>query len=221
MNKKGSVNEKHLLVGLFCLLVIIVGLVVTIVVVNGRDRMSGCESAADADCVSDGDGGTRSDSEEIVLTDEEQAMVDAAQEEMEKWDEGYKSFEDDVVKIRNEAKKYLEQNTVDFDAIHKLYSEYEEKYKQSGNLSLVASLMFDERNLFLESGKQTEALHGLTLNDYTIFAEWEQHDYYAEVLELANELGDENTIAKYRPLFDATQAAWDDNMNKIENATTE
>ena len=213
-------KNKSLMVVLGCLVFLIIGLTVAIIVVNSRNAMNGCEGAVGEECLSGGDE-AEDDSELIVLTEEEQAIIDASEEEMEKWSEKYESFENDVASVRNEAKKYLEQTPVDFDAIHGLYSELEEKYKKSDDLSFVVSLMFDERNLFLEYEKKEEALRGLTLNDYSIFAEWDQHDYYGKILDLANELGNEDVVMEYQPLFDATQAAWDENMNKIENATTE
>lgn len=215
MNEK--TKHRALAVVLSCLIVLAIGLAVAILLVKGRNETIGCEGNSGEGCVKE----EENDSLDDVLSEEDQVMIDAAQEEMDQWDEKYQSFENDMMHIRNEAKEYLETNPVDFDAIHRIYSEYEEKYKGSGDLSFVGRLMFDERNLFLESEKKEEALRGLTLNDYSVFPEWEQHDYYNAILDLARELGDEEIIVKYQPLFDTTQAAWDENMNKIENAISE
>ena len=153
---------------------------------------------------------------EIVLTPEEQAMLEKDQADMDAWETEYQAYENTIANIRAKADTLLQQTPPDTDSIDELYTAQIKEYIAKEDLLSAESATYDERNYFLEHDMKAEALKYLTAKDFTIYPEEVQYPFYFAILTIAEELNDAETTAKYQPLLNQTKPAWDASMQEIE-----
>ena len=188
MNKKSSVNEKHLLVGLFCLLVIIVGLVMAIVVVNkNQDDNEPTEELVDETdelaCYYD-------DEEEEEGTCEDDIELNRSESEMVKA----------VEKIEKEEQAMADRGSVDVGKINHMYDDGIKKATELGRSDYVFVLVSARTDFLKENGLQKEALDALLKTDFDLFLDPDKYRLYSEIIEIADDLKETEISSRYRQL---------------------
>jgi len=148
--------------------------------------------------------GFSSEGRELAGETEESEDINYAQEE-------YKEYVDDFNDVEARVQELLNENPVDVNAIRELYAQNIQPLLEYGDYSRANSFIYSEKEALLSKGFKREALDALTEVDYSIFPEPSQYRRYRDIIQLAEELGDTEVIAKYQPLADKTKAAYDAN----------
>ena len=129
-------------------------------------------------------------------------------------------------RINTEAKKLLEKNPIDVDAINALYNGGIELAKKNNRPDYIISLNLERRDNFMSKGLTKEALDAMLTMNFNDYSEPDQYRLYSKVIELAESIGDNEVASKYKTLrtgveqayledYEATKsaAAMDDNID--------
>lgn len=203
---KVKLDKSHkILIGALCSLsALMVGLIIGIIIVKFNSQNEGPASNNDGD---------------VVLTEEDKAVLAEQQAEFDAQAQKYADFESAKSQIREEAAPLLTASPVDVAAVSAIYDKVINQYASNNEFSYVAQLIFDERNLFLESDLKAEALESLITREYSMFPAYKQFEFYSAIFSLAQELNRTDVIAAYEPLYNETSVAWDAHVKAIEDYT--
>lgn len=129
-------------------------------------------------------------------------------------------------RIDTEVKKLLEKNPVDIDAINALYNGGIELAKKNDRPDYIISLNLERKDNLMSKGLTKEALDAMLTMNFGDYSEPDQYRLYSEVIELAEKVGDNEVVSKYKALrakvepayledYEATKraAAMDDNID--------
>lgn len=183
MERRG-VNKKWLVAILVVLVTAIVGLVVGIVVVNVSKKGDATEVAVEDVCsdleVTEGvllEGETMKDAEKRLCQDKQ-------------WDNIMENLNSEVARL-------LDSDPVDVDAINRLYDDSIEKANEWGRHDYVVELINSRTRSLLSRELENEALSALLAVDVNILDNVEKYFFYTEIIEIAEQLGDQGLVAKY------------------------
>lgn len=130
----------------------------------------------------------------------------------------YVEYGDTYRNIDAEVKEMLKKNSVDMEAINKLYAEQITKNIESGQLDRASSYIYAQRDNLVENGFLQEALETSLAIDYSIFDGAEQYRQYSAIVEIAKELGRAEVVAEYEPKLEETKAAYESSYYGSEAA---
>ena len=170
------------------LVLIIIGLIIGIIIVNNNKPETPLEENNE-NCYYDEDDDT------TVCENDEPAITEA-------------QLIAEVDNIEKEVKKLLSQNPVDTDAINKLYDDGIAKALETNRKDYIIVLSNNRTNAFLSKGLKREALDALQTIDFDLFLAPDQYRFYSKIIELAKELNDSSTLAKYQALQSQVEAEY-------------
>lgn len=145
--------------------------------------------------------------EEVAVEDkstEEEGIVSTATLEQI---ETYEAFRQEYDAVLAETQRLLSENPVDTVAIRELYTEAMSGYMNAATYGNVQDLMIAEYDSLISGGFKEEALDALVSVDFSIFPESVQNRWYNKIVDLAQELGNVDLVAKYQQLADMTKEA--------------
>ena len=157
----------------------------------------------------------------IAVVKMNQSQTTGNSEEMTAERIAYNDYVADYDKVKAEAEKMVASGSASASEIINLYSPYIEKCLADGATDRASAYIRAEQDSLISVGFKNEALSELTKIDYSVFNESEQYKYYTEIIELAKELNDSSTVAKYEPLAANTKEAYDKNYAAAEQAAAE
>ena len=105
--------------------------------------------------------------------------------------------------------------------INKINELYEEGIKLAEELNrqdYVLIFNLDRKDNLVSKGLTKEALDAMLTMNFTAYSEPNQYRLYSEVIKLAEELGDNQTVAKYESLRKGVEAAYQADYNATAEA---
>lgn len=157
----------------------------------------------------------------VNLRWDNEATVVNEDDKAEELADEYVAYVEDYGIVREKAQELLRQDPVDVDAIIRLYSEHIEYNIASGSYGRASSYMLAEMDDLVAGGFRKEALGVLTSMDFDIFDKPERYRWYSEIIALAEELGDNETVRMYDSLRQEVKEAYEINYASSEAAATE
>lgn len=189
MNKKGSVNEKHLLIALLCLVVIIVGLVVAIVIINYNQ--SGNEIIEELDDTDDGVSCYYDD-------DDDENVCEDNTEQIRSENEMMKAIEN----IEKEEQTMVDRGSIDINRINRMYDDAIQDATVLQRNDYVFVLISSRTDFLKENGLQKDALDALLKTNFDLFLDPDKYRLYSEIIEIADSINDAETSSRYRQLLE-------------------
>lgn len=204
MENGGDKNNKLLMGILGGLLLIIIGLTVGVVIMNINKN--------------DGTDVARNDDEEIVVNEDdllegetmEEAKIRLTQDR--EWD-GIKKD------IENKVDELLNSNSVDIDAVNKIYNEGIEKATEWNRHDYVVDLVVSRTNKYSAKGLEREALDALLAVDPEILDNVEKYYYYTSAIDLATKLNEQNLVNELIAKRSAIEADFIEQSDSIRRFT--
>lgn len=151
---------------------------------------------------------------------EEIVVVDEPSEEQVLRDEyiAYVSSYDDM-QVR--VQELLNEEPIDVEEIRKLYSEQIDKYIGEENYGRANAFISAEREALLSKGLERAALDAMLEIDFSSFPEPAQYRNYAEIVRLAEGLGNATVAAEYQGLAGGVKEAYEANYAASEKVKEE
>lgn len=136
--------------------------------------------------------------------------------EMSKEDIEYYNYVDDYDAVEAQVKKMLSQSPIDADGIRDLYISKINQYANNGEIDRATSFIYAMVDAFSSKGLKQEALDAMLTIDLSIYEEPEQYRQYTNIIELAQEVGDQETEEKYKALREEVRELYeiDDGISK-------
>ena len=134
--------------------------------------------------------------EEIDLEEDElfdgETMEDAKRKMAQ--DKEWKGIRQD---IDNRVAELMNSDTVDVDAVNKIYNDGIKKANEFNRHDYVVDLIVSRTSNFKSKGLMQEALDALFTIDPEIFDNVEKYYYYTNIIDIAKELNDQRLISEY------------------------
>ncbi len=210
-NERGinKIKDSYLIAFLSILIIIIIGLTVWIVII--KTNAPNDSSSSDAEYA-------EVEADDAVDTDEEYDLFEG--ETIEDAKRRYAQDEEWSVQrkeIKSKAAQILDSESPDVEAVKKLFNEGIEKAIEWKRYDIIASYLYYEKTMFLEKGLKHEALDALTSVDPELITDpLNRYNYFSEIVELAQELGESDIVAKYEVLRKDSEAAYNKEYQDIQ-----
>ena len=201
---KDGGDKKWLIAVLVFLIVAIVGLVIGIVVVKVGEPASDYDAIFDVEY--DGD---------VEVAENELREGETMEEAKERktQEEKWKIIKNNV---ESEVDKLLSKDTVDLDAINKIYNDGLKKAEEEEMYNYVFDFTRSRYNKYLDNGLKREALDALINTDYGIYDGADTYRAYSRIIRLANEIGDTAIAEEYKEKRKDYEAAFQVDYELIE-----